>query len=222
MTRNKIITVIFSSLLLFSSAGCQVIPAVLEKMFPKQKVPPKFVLPRDKVLLVFPDDLQNPVTYPPIKRRMAEKIVATLIERKAISKAVDYDELLKLESNRDDFNLLSTPKIARLVGAQVVIYISIDRFSLKDNPIDTLWRGTLSGRVKVVDVEKGQIWPDETGGFPIEIVEPPTDNAYESYGVELANKLADDLAEKVCDLFSFHYVLRSRMREKQGIGTSGR
>jgi len=217
MKVNKTILIGFSVLCLIFSSGCQIIPAVLEKMFPKEKVPPKFVLPKDKIVLIFPDDFQNPVTYPPIKRRLAKKIADTLIERKVITKMVDYDKLQELENNRDDFNILSIPKIGELTGAGLVIYVSIDQFSLKDSPVDTLWRGRISCTVKVVDVKKGRIWPDESGGYPLKVVEPQTDNASESYGVELANKLADDLAEKICDLFSAHYVLRSRMRENEGM-----
>ena len=196
-------------------AGCQLPIAILAKLFPKEPVPPRFVLPADKTILVFPDDIKRPLVYPPVKRTLAEKADKLLIEHSLAAETIPYDKLIDLRNAEPEFNLMSIPKIGRRLGADLVIYVSIEEFSLKDNPIDTLWRGRLAGKVKVVDVLKGRIWPDESAGFPIRIVEPITDNSSRDYGSQLARKLAERMAEEVCGLFHKHYIDRARPKEKE-------
>ena len=193
--------------------GCQLIFALAEKLFPKEKVPPSFVLPANRTVLVFPDDIKCPLVYPPAKRTLAEKADKLLIEHSMAAKTIPYDKLIDLRNAEPEFNLMSIPKIGRRLGADLVIYVSIEEFSLKDNPIDTLWRGRLTGKVKVVDVLKGRIWPDESSGFSIKIVEPITDNPSRDYGSQLARKLAERIAEEAIGLFHERYIDRARPKE---------
>ncbi|MCD4699273.1 MAG: hypothetical protein K8R91_01705 [Phycisphaerae bacterium] len=195
--------------------GCQLPVTILSKLFPKEKVPPIFTLPAKKTILVFPDDIKCPLLYPTIKRALAEKADKLLIEHSLASEITPYDKLIDLRNVEPKFNEMSIPKIGRCLGADLVIYVSIEDFSLKDNSVNTLWRGRFSARVKVVDVLKGRIWPDESAGFSISINEPITENPSEAFGAELARKLAERMAEEVCGLFRERHLDRARPKEKE-------
>ncbi len=212
-TRRIYLLLLVSAIPLLS--GCQLPVAILAKLFPKEKVPPKFVLPENKTILFFPDDLKCPMLYSPIKRIMSEKANELLIQNSLAAETIPYDKLIDLRNAEINFNSMKIPKIGRRVGANLVIYVSIEEFSLKDNPVDTLWRGKLAVKVRVVDVYKGRIWPDESDGFPISVGEPMTENPSKYYGSELSRKLAERMAEEICGLFHKRYVERARPKKKE-------
>ena len=141
---------------------------------------------------------------------MAERLGAILKEKGLAADTVAYDRLVDLRSAEPEFNLMSIPKIGRKLGADLVVYVNIEQFMLKDNPVDTLWRGRLAGRVKVVDVLKGRIWPDESAGHPVKVGAPMAESYSDTFGGELAKKLAEDFAVEVAQLFHSHYVERAR------------
>lgn len=214
MMRRRLYFMLLASIMLLP-IGCQLPIAILAKLFPKEKVHPRFTLPSGKTILVFPDDMDYPLLYPTVKRALAEKADNLLIKYSLASKTIPYDKLIDLRNAEPKFNQMSIPKIGRRLGADLVIYISIEEFSLKDNPVNTLWRGRFVAKVKVVDVLKGRIWPDESAGFSISINEPITENPSEAFGAELARKLAERMAEEVCGLFRNRYVDRARPKEKE-------
>ena len=190
--------------------GCHALWYGLESLFPKEKVPAKFTLPKGKTVLVFPDDLQNPVSYPPVKRALGNNLGELLTEKKLVAEVVAYSELARLKAREPEFNLMSIPKIGRQLKADLVVYVNIETFTLKDNPVDTLWRGRLAARVKVVDVLKGRIWPDESAGYPVKVTAPAAESNSDAFGGEVAKMLAESLAAEIAQLFHDHYVDRAR------------
>jgi len=197
-------------------AGCQIflpVIALIETAFPKSKVPAEFNLPKGKRVLVFPDDMNHPVEYPPVKRALAEKVAKVLLEKKAIASAVPYDDLVDLQHGEQNFNRLAVATVGGRLGADLVILVNIDEFRLKVSPGGTLWRGRFAGKVRVVDVQKGRLWPDESAGRPVEAAEPVNDNNSESYGTVLSRLLADKLGTEVAALFHDRMVSRHRPKE---------
>ena len=192
--------------------GCsRIIFPFLAQLFPKKKVAAQFTLPKKKRILVFPDDLKQPVSYPPIKRALVEKLNALLLEKKLAAEVIDYGKLDDLRGSDPDFNLRHVPTIGKRLGADLVIYANIQEFRLKDTPVDTLWRGRFAVRVKVVDSQTGRIWPDESAGHPVAVSEPDTVNASESYGIQLSKALAERLAVEIAGLFHTRWVDRTQL-----------
>jgi hypothetical protein len=189
------------------AGGCQLPLAIAEKMFPNRTVQPLYELPEDKRVLVFPDD-RTPIAYPPIKRQLAERANEVLREKGLVAGVIDYDRLMDLRSAEPRFNELSIGGVGQRLGADLVIYVVIDEFSLKDTPIQTLWRGRFSTRVKVIDVEDGRVWPDSSAGHELRVTEPATENPSETFGAELAERLAVKMAAEVVGAFHEHEVSR--------------
>jgi len=197
-------------------SGCIIPITIIEMLFPKSKVPPAFALPPEKTVLVFPDDLIHPISYPPVKRAVAEEVGRLLKENEVVADVVSYDRLVNLQQAEPQFNRWAISTVGKKLGADLVVYVNFQEFSLKDVSVGTLWRGRLGANVRVVDVhEARRIWPDESAGRAVSASEPTTDNASESYGAELARKLAGQLAEEVAGLFHSRWVDRHRPKETE-------
>ena len=197
--------------------GCQIflpVIALVEMVFPKDKVPAQFKLPKGKRVLVFPDDMHRPVAYPPVKRALAEKVGKVLLEKKAVAAVVPYDDLVDLQHAELSFNRLAVSTVGKRLGADLVILVSIDEFRLKDSPVGTLWRGRFVGKVRVVDVKEGRLWPDESAGRPVAASEPVSDNSSEIYGTVLSKQLAEKLGSEVAGLFHDRMVSRHRPKDE--------
>ncbi len=167
-------------------------------------VPAAFQLPRGKRVLVFPDDMYSPVTHPAAKRELVEKVNEMLLRKRLAVRAVRYDELDYLEATEPQFDQWAVATVGRKLQADLVIYILLEPLTLKHTLADTLWHGRFAGRVRVVDVRKGRIWPEDPAGRLVRVVEQPSDDPSSTYHRQLVVRLAEKLGEKIGNLFVEH------------------
>ena len=115
-------------------AGCEAAAAMWTIFHPEETVKAEFELPPKKKVLVFPDDMFNPLSYPPAKRSLARKLNDMLAEDGLAADLIPYDELKDLAAEDPDFNKLQVAVVGRKLGADLVIYIVLDPLTLKDSP----------------------------------------------------------------------------------------
>ncbi|MCK4603039.1 MAG: hypothetical protein KAU28_11270 [Phycisphaerae bacterium] len=203
-----------SSLLLLAMplaclTGCAAIGWTVAAFAPPQKVEALYKPPKAKKILVFVDDITNPISYEPVKRKLTEKLNEQLLEHEVAAKTIDYEKLLDLISVAPSFNELGVVQVGRKLGADIVLYVNIEEFALKEDPEGPLWRGTLRASVRMVDVQakSPQLWPTDRDNYPVgEVQTPATDDSSPTYGVEVARMLAEQMADKVAKLFYDHRV----------------
>jgi hypothetical protein len=173
-----------------------------------ETVKPVYKLPAGKKVLVFTDDVLNPVAYQPIKAELAQGVNERLTQKKLAASVVPYDAFLTWASKTENLERLSVAEVGRALGADLVLYVHVDRLQLKEDERSTLWRGELATTVRVVDVREGRLWPqDRPEGYPVPQVETPTvDDPSPQYGEEVARRLADEMSEAVVNLFCEHTV----------------
>jgi hypothetical protein len=171
----------------------------------EQKVDAVFKPPKDKKVLVFVDDVRYPVNYEPVKAQLTEQLNKRLKDNKVAGDAVSYDRLVDLMAVTPNFNQLHVPDVGKRLGADLVLYVEITTFLLRETEATPIWQGKLTASVKWVDAT-GRIWPkDRPEGFPVPPIElPMTENASAGYGAEVARELADKLADKIAKLFYDH------------------
>jgi len=188
--------------------GCTLANWFVAVFSPPQKVKALYKPPKDKSYLVFVDDLLCPVTYEPIKRELTESLSEQLIEHGIAASTVPYEDLLDLMAANSNFNSMHVPTVGRKLGADMVLYVQIDEFALKDDQASPLWKGLLRVTVKIVDSDAGRLWPpDRPGGYPLSAIETPqTEHPSPAYGTELASLLADKAADRITKLFYEHEV----------------
>lgn len=189
--------------------GCAAIAWPIAAFAPAPKVEAQYELPAGRRVLVFPDDLINPISYPPLKRSLAEKLNKQLAEHVVAEQTVPYNELLNL-STTEGFDRLPVDRVGAKLGADVVVYVDIDEFRLKNDAAEPLWSGKLTVFVRVVDVGADSIagkrlWPkDGSRGHELTIETPMLQESSKTYGAVLADEMAARMADKIAKLFYKH------------------
>ncbi len=90
---------------------------------------------------------------------------------------------------------MSVADIGRAVGAEVVVYITIDAWSLTRD--GSSYSPVVTTRVKVIDAQtRARIWPDAPNGFPLR-VEPTTRAAQLPRSSAERAQAESDLAKRV-------------------------
>lgn len=193
-----------------AAGGCpQALAWLVAQFTPPKRVKAVYEPPKGKKIFVFVDDRKFPVDYEPVKYELAERISEQLIEHKVARATVRYDLLQDLSTTRD-FHRLAISEVGEKLGADLVLYVQIEAFSLKDNPYSSSWQGRLETSVWFVDARKpARLWPKDVprnSGHPVPSVEfKATENPSVTYGEEVAKALAAQMADHIVKLFYNHY-----------------
>jgi|GEM_PF-861736 len=174
-----------------------------------EKVPPAFEPPKDRKVLVFVDDPYYRVEYEPLKGLLTEGIVSRLEKNEVAREFVSYDKLLNLMDATPDFNRMRVSQVGSRLGADYVIYVQVESFSLRDGEENPLWHGKLKTSVRVVGADGERLWPKDRGreGHPVkELDMPEVQDASPTYGAELSRIMADIMADRIAKLFYEHEI----------------
>lgn len=192
-------------------SGCgPMIGWIVNAFAPPKKVAPIYEPPANKTILVFVDDIIHELVYEPVKAELTAQLNKQFVERKVAARTIKYDRLLDLVAATPKFNRLSVSEVGQRLGADIVLYVQVDRFSLKDDNASPLWHGQFQTTVRMVEVGKGKLWPkDHPAGYPVEPIEvPTTDNSSAGYGSKLARTMAGEMANRIARLFYEHKAQR--------------
>ena len=175
---------------------------------PPKKVEALYRPPEGKKILVFVDDLWGPVGYEQIKGKLTERLNEQLMEHGVAQRTVPYRLILRLKAATPEFDGLAVSQVGQRLGADLVLYVHIDRFSLKDNEVSPLWHGRMEVTVRMVDVETGRLWPkDRQAGYAVKPIENPTESHPSStYEIDLAESLAKQTADRIARLLYDHKI----------------
>jgi len=203
---GKLLIGLLAAPLAISLCGCAFISWSVAQFSPPQEVKAIYKPPAGKTILVFVDDILHPVGYEPVKAELTERLNEQLTTQNTAGETIPYERLLNLIAATPQFDQLSISEVGRRLGADIVLYVQVEEFSLKDSPASPLWRGRFAATVRMVDVEVGRLWPeDRPGGYPVEPVEiSARQETSPTYGAKLARDLAESLAEKIAKLFYDH------------------
>jgi len=206
------------------TGGCQIIPW-MEAVFARDKtVPPEFEIPTDTRLLVLVTDRQlvNIADSVRMKRELTHAINVQLLHHELVAEVVAYEDIQALIAADRDFYALSAGQIAEKLGADMVLTVGMDEFSLKDNEFDTLWSGKLKTRVRLVNASDDLVWPkDRPLGLSMPQVKEVTHrDTTETYGIKLTETLAKEAADDIVKLFREYKVkMNIHDREAPDMGT---
>lgn len=191
-----------------TAGGCNIVAAGGYLAYGPPKVSAQYELP-DRKMVVFVDDRANRLPRSRLRREIAMSTTEELVNKQElITTAISPDAAIRAASAADIAGeLLTIDEIGRSVGAEMVIYITIDAFSVTS--ADSMPRPICLMRVKVIDAMTGErMFPDTPGGIPI--------NAQMNFKTEFAYapdqlpRLEEDLARfsglRASQLFWDHEV----------------
>jgi hypothetical protein len=206
-TAARVLVAILSATTAMSLPGCAVFGWIAAQFGPEKKVPAEYEFPAGQTILVFVDDILHPVDYEPVKIQLTEMLNAQLIDHKVASKTIPYPRLGEFIAATPGFNSLAIGEVGRKLGADVVLYVQIDDFSLRDAAAASeLWKGRLATTVWLVDVVKGRFWPtDNATGREIKKAQTQTiSDSSQARGEQISKDLAGETADKIAKLFYSH------------------
>ena len=191
-------------------AGCTGVAWMAATLAPPKKIEAAYEMPRHKTVLVFVDDILNPLHYQPIKGELTRRLNAELDRQDLAGRTIPYERVAELTAATPQFDKLSVAEIGRKLGADLVLYVHVDRFSLKDDEVNALWQGRIHTTVRVVDVTEGLLWPKTPPeGYSLPPFETPaTVDASPTYATRLTEELAYGISRRIAKLFYKHKELR--------------
>lgn len=193
------------------SGGCPFVSFFAASFAPRAKTDAQFELPRDKHVLVFPDDLAYRLQYPPLKRILAEKLNKHLLQHHLAAGTVEYEKLAQLKHRVGDRwtdvrpGGMGVAQVTRELQADLAIYVDIREFRLKDRSGDPVWKARFTVLVKVVGADGRRLWPtDRKDGRELSVETPLLTDDSEGFGITLTDDVADRMADKIAKLFYRH------------------
>jgi len=192
--------------LVLMHCSCAPTAWMVATFWPPKDVPAQYRPPPGKKILVFVDDMLHPVSYEPIKGELSRRLGEQLVQHKIAAEIVAYERLADLVAATPNFNLLPVSEVGQKLGADIVLYVQVDKFALKDASTDELWRGEFQVTVRMVDVLKGRLWPkgSRAGHLVPAVTTPPSTESSETYADQLTRILAAKTADRVAKLFYKH------------------
>ncbi len=206
-TTARMLTAILVAAMVMPLPGCAVAAWIAAQFGPEKKVPAEYEPPAGTTILVFVDDMLHPVDYEPVKIQLTEMLNKQLVDNKVVSKTIPYSRLGEFISATPGFNSLAVSEVGQKLGADMVLYVQIDEFRLRDAAATSeLWKGRLATTVRLVDVTKGRLWPtDSPTGHMVPKAETQTvSDSSQARGEQISKELAAEIADKIAKLFYSH------------------
>jgi len=190
-----------------SLASCQAFTAwIVANTQTTKKVEAQYEVPKGKKILVLVESSLSE-TDQPVARMLTERLNKRLRESKVAAETVPYDSLLNMSATAAGFANMRPAEVGKRLKADMVCYVLVHEFRLKDKELGHLWRGQFEAAVSMVDVESGrQVWPvaGHEGYWVDPVRTPPTMDSSSEYEAVFAGALCDEMADRIAKLFYEH------------------
>jgi len=194
-------------ILFFAGPGCNIVAPAYYVLHGPEKTPAMFELDDTRVTVIFVDDRLNRAPRRSLRVAAAQQAEQTLMDNSALpsEKLITTRAIMRLASQEQFTEPKTIAELGRSIGADVVIYATIDFWSL--SPDGVTFQPGAQVRVKVIDAENdARIWPTNGPGQPVTASLPPqTEGMPTGAERDQANlALAAELGVKLARLFFAH------------------
>ena len=146
--------------------GCNLVGPVAYLIHGPEKVKRVCALDKDKSTVVFIDDRANNVPRRVLRVMMGEEAEKTLMSNRVVKDVISTQSALTVAGSDKSGKALSIAEVGEAVKAQVVVYATVDSFTL--SPDGNTFAPTAVMRVRVVDVvTDARVWPEDPNGYPL-------------------------------------------------------
>ncbi len=196
-------------LLLVALSGCVQFASAWANITGGDVVEPEFTLTKGP-LLVLIEDPNNVVTEPRAVREVFATVSDIFLEFKVNRQIIPWEERERLERNEKGYHKLSIRQIGEKLGAEQILHIKIERFSLHGEEGAPLLKGEFVSRVKVIATKQDhdvRLWPRDPSGRRLSVTTPPTSSEGDKTASDVARELAIRMGQAVAELFYEHRSL---------------
>ncbi len=168
--RNRLVMILVVGLAAISLLpGCNIIGAGIYLVEGPATIDAKFTLPEARPTIVFVDDRANRLPRRALRQSIAETAQNTLLKKGKVTDAIDTRAVLAAAARETAAEPMDMVSLAKAAQAEILIYVTVDSFTL--SPDGSTYLPQASLRVKVLDVlkEEPRLWPEEYEGFPMTV-----------------------------------------------------
>ena len=197
--------------------GCNIVGGLYTVAHGPPKIPAVYEPDRTRTTVLLIDDLNNILPRRSLRDRMGSTAEEVMLRNRVITDGnlISSVSARRVVSGEQSTSRMSAVDIAREVGAEVVIHVTMRAWTLQTEP------GMISpaavAEVKVIDaVQNVRIWPPTDEGYPLMIRVPRSTT--EDVGTSLADRmrieeqLADRAGLQLAQMFFQHE--RERLSEQ--------
>jgi hypothetical protein len=197
--------------------ACNIVGPAVVLIHGPEKTAAQHELDPKRTTVFFVDDRGNRLDRRALRRTIAVTAQTVLMKEGVLDekKVVDAAATLMLVSNEPAGEPMDIVTLGKSIGAEVVVYITVDRFMLSAD--SATFQPTATLRVKVIDCinTPARIWPEEPEGKAVVVTMPQRQgqaprNA--SDAMRAQDRLAEECGRSVAELF-FRHVTGRRISE---------
>ena len=149
--------------------GCRALGLMLSPSANERKVAAEYPLSEHSKgkLLIFVEGTTSSNSGGQIEDELFQRIAVGCIEKCKFKEKniISGESINALKSQTSDFSRLSPVEIAKKLGADVVLYVLIEKYELYEVGPEQYYRGSITSRSVLFDANSGDlIWPRAAGG----------------------------------------------------------
>lgn len=193
--------------------ACNIVGPAVVLVHGPEKTDAQFKLDPKRTTVFFVDDRGNKLDRRALRSTIATTAQTILMKERVLDerKVIDAASALMLVSNEPAGEPMDIATLGRSVEAEVVVYITIDRFGL--SPDGATYQPSATMRVKVVDCinTPARIWPEEPEGKAVSVSMPQRQgDAPRNAGdaMRAQDRLAEECGRAVAEVFYRHTTQR--------------
>ncbi|MCC6676579.1 MAG: hypothetical protein IT436_05490 [Phycisphaerales bacterium] len=199
-----------------AAAGCNIIGPAFVMFSPPPTIKAEYTLDPKRPTIVFIDDRSNRLPRRSLRQVIADEAQRVLLDKKCVETLIDSKAGVAAASADRSGEPLPIVEIGRAAKADIVIYVTIDSFTL--SPDGATYSPTSAFRAKVLDARDEQrLWPDDAAGHAVAlqpVQRPDFTPRNNSEMLKAEVELAKRTGMAVGQLFTKHLVERSAVEGK--------
>lgn len=179
--------------LLLTATGCNIIGPAFYFAHGPGTVDALYTLDKSRSTVVFVDDRGSHIPRRQLRFTIANEAQQRLLDNKAVADLIDSQSAFAVAAQDRHSKPLSIAGIGQSVGAEIVVYATIDAFEVA--PTGQELQPISRMRVKVIDAESGErLWPEEREGYSVPVAMPQQPGAFMAQDAGAAARAQRELA----------------------------
>lgn len=183
--------------------GCNIAGPALYLIHGPEKIPRLYELDKERPVVIFIDDRGMAIQRTPTRERIAAAAERALLDNGAVKRVIDSRAAAAIVTHEPRGELMAISEVGREVGAEVVIYIVPEVFSLSTD--GQTFEPNARFRVKVLDaVSDERLWPEERIGHTLTVSASTRQGTSPSDAAEVReaeDKFADLVGLRLAQMF---------------------
>lgn len=154
-------------------------------------------------LLILIDDRGSLITEPRTTRELYQTLSVNFLEFDVNKNVIPFQEVQRLQAN-EKYDRMSIRQIGEELGADQVLYIQVERYTLQGEGGAPIYKGIFATRVKVLSTERKKdirLWPEGESGRRVEVTTNPQPMDSDTTAAKVATELGIKMGQEIAMFF---------------------